>query len=276
MIKDKDYNSEYEQLIQRAKDSNRTKKDSSVYYERHHILPKCMGGTDTRENLVLLTAQEHIKAHWLLHKMYPDHVGLAYASMRLLTVDQSDGKHVRLDMTDEQLDHLAELKRCAANATSERNRKNWSDPEYAKKYRSFIISQNQSERNRKINSECRKKDWSNPEYRERMSKLSKDRMSKPEMRAHLSQCAKIQMSDPDMQLKMQRSRALNVGRRLLSERFVLNAYSFDLACKEYRYNFPNLSMVSLQRVIDLFGSFQSYLKALGVPYTGLEDLACRE
>lgn len=59
MIKDKDYKLEYEQLIQRAKDSNRTKKDSSVYYERHHILPKCMGGLNEDRNYVLLTCKEY-------------------------------------------------------------------------------------------------------------------------------------------------------------------------------------------------------------------------
>lgn len=48
------------------------------YTERHHIIPKCMGGDDSMENLISLTAREHFIAHWLLwriHGTYP----LAYA-----------------------------------------------------------------------------------------------------------------------------------------------------------------------------------------------------
>lgn len=36
------------------------------YHERHHILPKCMGGSDDRNNLIDLYAREHFEAHRLL------------------------------------------------------------------------------------------------------------------------------------------------------------------------------------------------------------------
>lgn len=39
------------------------------YTENHHIIPKCLGGTDILENLVNLTAREHFICHWLLTKM---------------------------------------------------------------------------------------------------------------------------------------------------------------------------------------------------------------
>lgn len=35
----------------------------------HHIIPKCLGGLDTVDNLVELTAREHFICHWLLTKM---------------------------------------------------------------------------------------------------------------------------------------------------------------------------------------------------------------
>jgi len=38
------------------------------YHERHHILPKSLGGTDNWDNLVELTLQEHCLAHTLLAK----------------------------------------------------------------------------------------------------------------------------------------------------------------------------------------------------------------
>ena len=40
------------------------------YTERHHIIPKCMGGTDDASNIVVLTAKEHYVAHHLLYKHY--------------------------------------------------------------------------------------------------------------------------------------------------------------------------------------------------------------
>lgn len=39
------------------------------YTERHHILPRSLGGTDNLDNLVELTAREHFICHWLLTKM---------------------------------------------------------------------------------------------------------------------------------------------------------------------------------------------------------------
>ena len=49
------------------------------YSETHHILPRCMGGTDEKENLVVLTAREHFLAHYLLTKIYPENYKLVDA-----------------------------------------------------------------------------------------------------------------------------------------------------------------------------------------------------
>jgi hypothetical protein len=40
------------------------------YTEKHHILPRCMGGDDTAENVIRLTAREHYIAHLLLWKIH--------------------------------------------------------------------------------------------------------------------------------------------------------------------------------------------------------------
>lgn len=42
------------------------------YTEKHHIIPKSLGGSDDKENLVDLTAREHFICHWLLIKMTED------------------------------------------------------------------------------------------------------------------------------------------------------------------------------------------------------------
>ena len=51
------------------------------YTESHHIIPRCMGGTDDLRNLVDLTAEEHYVCHQLLVRIYPNEIGLVRAAM---------------------------------------------------------------------------------------------------------------------------------------------------------------------------------------------------
>lgn len=44
---------------------------ADTYIERHHIVPRCMGGQDTEDNLVKLTAKEHYLVHWMLVRILP-------------------------------------------------------------------------------------------------------------------------------------------------------------------------------------------------------------
>ena len=48
-------------------------------YERHHIKPRCVGGTDDAFNLIDLTPREHYVAHMLLAQENPDNAKLVCA-----------------------------------------------------------------------------------------------------------------------------------------------------------------------------------------------------
>jgi len=50
------------------------------YTERHHVIPRCMGGSDDSSNLVSLTPEAHYVAHQLLVKIYPENHKLIYAA----------------------------------------------------------------------------------------------------------------------------------------------------------------------------------------------------
>lgn len=63
-----DYRKNYYDYIAYVKTLNRKKGDGE-YYEEHHILPYSLGGENSKENLVLLTAREHYLAHYLLVKI---------------------------------------------------------------------------------------------------------------------------------------------------------------------------------------------------------------
>lgn len=49
--------------------SNATNRNLSGYVEKHHVIPKSLGGTDDKFNIVSLTAREHFVCHRLLTKM---------------------------------------------------------------------------------------------------------------------------------------------------------------------------------------------------------------
>jgi hypothetical protein len=56
----------YNEIILRSQ--IRVKPDG--YFERHHVVPKSMGGSDDKSNLTCLTAREHFIAHYLLARIY--------------------------------------------------------------------------------------------------------------------------------------------------------------------------------------------------------------
>lgn len=56
----------YRKLIINA--LNRT--NLNEYYELHHIVPRCLGGSDDDTNLVKLTVREHFIAHQLLYRIH--------------------------------------------------------------------------------------------------------------------------------------------------------------------------------------------------------------
>ena len=49
-----DYKKIHDKIIERAKN-----RKLEGYVEKHHIIPKCMNGTNEPNNLVDLTAREH-------------------------------------------------------------------------------------------------------------------------------------------------------------------------------------------------------------------------
>lgn len=69
-----------------------TKKKKNDGFNKHHIIPKCVGGKDIESNYVLLTFREHIIAHMLLVRIYPNCNGLHYALLRMIQSSHSDRK----------------------------------------------------------------------------------------------------------------------------------------------------------------------------------------
>ncbi len=74
------YSITYYKIITRALSENRSK--SSIFNQRHHIIPKSVGGTNEPTNLVNLTYKEHRVCHCLLIKMqinFQDEIKMRHA-----------------------------------------------------------------------------------------------------------------------------------------------------------------------------------------------------
>lgn len=75
-----DYNKHYTLLIERAKN-----RKMDGYFEKHHVIPRCLGGNDSKDNLVALTPEEHYLAHQMLVKIYPNNHKLIKAAVMMTT-----------------------------------------------------------------------------------------------------------------------------------------------------------------------------------------------
>ena len=74
------YSAHYNRLIERARS-----RVLDGYSERHHVIPRCMGGGNDPSNLVRLTPEEHFVAHQLLVKMNPHNRRLDRAAFLMST-----------------------------------------------------------------------------------------------------------------------------------------------------------------------------------------------
>jgi hypothetical protein len=73
------YSKHYQALITRAQT-----RSLDTYTENHHIIPRCLGGSDDKSNLVRLTPEEHYLAHQLLIKIYPNIPALVNAAAMMI------------------------------------------------------------------------------------------------------------------------------------------------------------------------------------------------
>jgi hypothetical protein len=114
----------YDSLIGRAK--NRLI-ENNVYYESHHIIPKCIGGSNYQSNIVKLTYREHFVSHWLLHKIYPDNSSLRLAFM-LMAFGSGFSKGNRLIPSSRLLEEkkLKLIKYFSTNEFKQKLKDGWS------------------------------------------------------------------------------------------------------------------------------------------------------
>ncbi len=118
------YLKRYEKLIDYCKDNPPTNAD----YEVHHIIPKCLGGSDSETNLIKISTRQHFVAHWILWKAYMTQ-GVAHAFFMMMIVNKNHaGRNRRINSKTYAL-----LKKHRSQMQSLKNTERWEDPIWAKK-----------------------------------------------------------------------------------------------------------------------------------------------
>lgn len=82
----------YDKFIQNILNTRGRFACSDGYYERHHIIPKCMNGSNSKDNLIDLYAREHFIAHKLLAEENPQNYQLKYAYWNMCQCTGRDGQ----------------------------------------------------------------------------------------------------------------------------------------------------------------------------------------
>lgn len=96
----------YNLLICKAQKEERRKSKLGIYYERHHIVPRSLDGTNESTNLVLLTAKEHYVAHHLLWKAYRSlPTARAFFAMQMGNFERQE----HISLTAKQYNNLKEI-----------------------------------------------------------------------------------------------------------------------------------------------------------------------
>jgi len=107
------YELHYQRLVNRAP----RQRPKGVYLEKHHIIPRCLGGTNEKINLCYLTPEEHYVAHQLLVKIYPNNKKLVFACWQMNQSPNGNGERVNNRI-------YGWLKRAHSKAASERSKGN--------------------------------------------------------------------------------------------------------------------------------------------------------
>ena len=80
---------QYQKSYQSIIDRSISRPVCDGYTERHHIVPRCMGGGDDPANISVLTGREHYIAHKLLKKIHPTNRKLRIA-FYFMSIDKHD------------------------------------------------------------------------------------------------------------------------------------------------------------------------------------------
>lgn len=145
-------------------------------YEFHHILPKCLRGSNNKDNLVKLTHREHLRAHEYLAKMYNGEAKLKMEiALGVMKHDRNITRHTSLKLWEKKDYRKRQVKAHKEWARNNRDKyvlemkRRWQNPEFRAKVlakRKKIYDDPQWKLRTSIK---RKLKWQDPKYRSRVT-----------------------------------------------------------------------------------------------------------
>lgn len=166
------YEKIYLSIIEQATKQVRNKNDGN-YYERHHIVPKSFGGTNKKDNLVLLKAREHFLCHLLLVKINKQdknkYKKMLHAFMLLKGKKSYQYRYINSKLYDSIKKEYSKIRSEARKGVS-------LSEDHKKKISKSMTGHSTSEETRKLISDkakIRKRKPFSDEYKKRQSEIMK-------------------------------------------------------------------------------------------------------
>ena len=185
----------YEEFIQNILDTRGRFACGDEYHERHHIVPKCMDGTNDESNLIDLFAREHFEAHRLLALENPDNIKLVYA-WRMMSIVK-DPNQDRYIITAEEYE---ESRIIFSKIQSEISKQMWKDDQRRKRHSELMKEKFSGENNpmygRRGEDSPLYGRHPSKETLENMCRAARERAQNPEFIEKLSSTQKERLKDP--------------------------------------------------------------------------------
>lgn len=205
MFLDNKYSRWYFRLMETRKSLRR-----DDYLEKHHIIPRALGGSNARFNLVNLTAREHFIAHMLLPKMLqqPQKRKMQFAFMFMMGRGRGKGRQLYIPSS-----RIFEIyrKECVAANTGRK----WSDEQREKmRKRKIVTGRKPSLETRIKMSEAQKR--RQPPSEQTKAKIAKAHKGKKLSPEHIEKlrAANIGKKQPPRSTQwLEKQRVAHIGRK---------------------------------------------------------------
>lgn len=175
----------YTNLIEHAK----AREVPTCYIEKHHILPKALGGLNENANIVVLTAREHFIAHWCIAKF-------SKAPAMWLALTRMRYQHAKKgEKCNSRLYAIARQRHVEYVSMASKGARKGADAKWAKPNERQIESARQKQIQKALTQA--------PGYVEKMSEATKRGMQKAGITpAEISKRTKMAMQRPEVRAKM--------------------------------------------------------------------------
>lgn len=209
-----DHRLHHDRLVARARERVIT-----GYAERHHVIPRCLGGTNDRSNIVRLTPEEHFLIHLLLVKMHPGHAGLVSAVFLLSR--SSEGKTCRNNKIFGWLRREYAARKAGWKHSpdvraiiNQKNRGKVRTQDFKDGVAAFHTGRKRPAQTGLKISESHKKRCRMPEFREKMARIRTGAVVTEESKARMSAAQKGRVHSEETRAKMS---AAHLGRKKSEE-----------------------------------------------------------